>query len=102
MTKKHQGYQIIEPESLTSLLGNQAQAAVAVAVLEWVIDRIKIQSPKLFEEIEVEVIPVSYYGTYPAIGIRYNHDEMDDIGHMILTAIDFFVEHASFLDFLSF
>jgi hypothetical protein len=74
------GYQIVEPTSLATLLGNPSQAGVAVAVLAWTIDRLKAQSPQLFDEVEIEVIPVEYYGVYPAIGIHYKREAPIDLG----------------------
>lgn len=97
---KH-GYQIIEPPSLSTLLGSPSQAAVEVAVLTWVIHSIKLHSAQLFDEVSVEVIAVSYLGTYPAIGIRYKHDDPQDLGPAISDTIDDFVRHASFNDFAS-
>lgn len=100
--KMQKGYQIIEPTSLGTLLANPSQAAVAVAVLAWTIDRIKTQFPQLFDEVEVEVIPVTYQGTYPAIGIHYKNEGTNDVGPMLSNAIDAFVSHISFSDFMSF
>jgi hypothetical protein len=96
------GYQIVEPTSLYLLISNPSQTAVAVAILEWTIDRIKAQSPELFEGVEVKVIPATYIGTYPAVGVSYDHYNSNDIGSMLSAAIDAFVGRVSFSDFLSF
>jgi hypothetical protein len=96
------GYQIVEPTSLGLLIGNPSQAAVAVAILVWTIDRIKAQSPELFDGVEVKVIPATYLGTYPAIGVSYDHYITNDVGSMLAVAIDAFVGRVSFSDFLSF
>lgn len=100
--KMQQGYQIIEPTSLVPLLGNQSQAPFAVAVLEWTIDRLRIQSPALFDEVSVEVIPVSYLGVYPAIGIRYKRESANDLEPIISDGINAIIERLSFSNFLSF
>jgi hypothetical protein len=97
-----QGYQIIEPSSLARLLVNQSQADIAVAVLNWVIDRLKSGSPQLLDEVSLEVIAVSYLGAYPTIGIIYNNEESRDLSQDISDAIDVIVGGVPFSDFLSF
>ena len=97
-----QGYQIIEPSSLERLLVNTSQADIAVAILNWVVARVKSGSPQLFDEVSLEVIAVSYLGVYPAIGIRHNNEESRDLGQELCDAIDAIVERMPFGDFLSF
>lgn len=98
----NQGYQIIEPSSLERLLGNHTQAALVVAVLEWVIKRLKIRSPQLFDSVNIEVILVSYLGDYPAIGICYKNEDTQDLGPLIEDEIDILVGSLPFSDFISF
>jgi hypothetical protein len=100
--KAEKGYEIVEPASLATLLGNPLQASVAVAVLEWAIARIKAQAPHLLDGVDVEIIPVTYMGTYPAIGLRYRKESTDSISPILSNAIDEFVRSISFDDFLSF
>lgn len=102
MKNMKNGYQIIEPNSLESLLGNPSHAAIAVAALEWAVDRLKLQSPHLFDDVTVEVVLVSYLGAYPAIGIRYKHEDAPDHGPAISDAIDAIVRQLPFSDFLAF
>lgn len=98
----NQGYQIIEPTSLEMLLGNPSQATLAVAILEWAIHRLETQFPQLSDEVRIEVIPVSYQGVYPAIGLRYKHDNTPDLGPSISNRVDTLVGELSVSDFISF
>lgn len=98
----HHGYQIVEPASLATLLGNQSQATLAVAMIEWAIHRLKTESPELFEEVTIDVLAVSYQGVYPAIGLRYRHDTTPDLGSRISEMIDAMIERLSVGDFISF
>lgn len=95
-------YQIVEPPSLEKLIGNPFQPVVGIAVLEWAIARLKTREPRLFEDIDVEVIAITYMGTYPGIGIHYKRENPDDVGPALSDAIDELIRGVSFTDFLSF
>ncbi len=60
------------------------------------------KSPELYKSVTIEVIAVTYHGTYPAIGVHYGLGDKRDLGAQISTSIDAIVEQASLKDFVSF
>ncbi len=96
------GYQIVEPPSLGTVIAIPSQQPLAVAVLTWVIDRAKSQFEYLSDELSVEVICVTFVGSYPAVGVRYLQENPQDRGPEISDAIDAVMRSMSVADFVSF
>ena len=51
------GYEIIEPDSLADLLSNPLQVDIAMAVLSWVVERIRTEMPSLLGGRRSESFP---------------------------------------------
>ena len=102
MMKEQRGYQIIEPTCLARLLANSMQAPMAVAVLEWMINKIKTELPQLLEIVDIEVVAVTYFGSYPAIGLHYKNENARDCGAIVSNFIETSTKELPFNEFLAF
>jgi hypothetical protein len=96
------GYQIVEPDSLSDLIGNPFQASLAVALLEWIASRFRSDFPELSKKVSLNVIPVAYQGVYPAFGVKYNSAYIEDLSEEIEAAIDTVIENCAVSQMLPF
>lgn len=94
MTK---GYQVIYPDELAELKDD----ILCVAVLHWLVDRLKIEHGVLLSGIEISVIKVNYHGNYPAIGLHYG-EQRDNREAEILAAISALLKAATVIDLIKF
>ena len=93
--KSNEGYQIVEPDSLTKLISNPSQVALTLALMEWITVRFTSDFPHLSGKVWLEVIPVTYQGTYPAFGVKYKSEDLADLGEDIEAAVESLVEKCS-------
>lgn len=96
------GYQVVEPSTLNAILPRKAHRGIAVAILKWAVSELIAQYGDRLDNIEVEVIPVTYLGTYPAVGIRYQNDPIEDRGAEIESAINQIVLNRPVTDLVNF
>lgn len=96
------GYQVIEPSSIGKFISNSTHASFAVAILGWAIEKLKSEEASLIEGLRIQVIAVSYMGTYPAVGVHYGNPTAKDRGIDIETAINRIVIEGSISEFLEF
>lgn len=102
MMKSVKGYQIFEPELLNELVTNTFQHAFAVAILNWLCVLVRLELKEHLQHIEVEVIVVTYMGSYPAIGIHYKTDGYQDMKPIIEKLCDRFLKERSALELAQF
>lgn len=74
------GYQIVEPSILDPLVVEPRWQGLAAALLESVAVEI---SAALEGHVRVEVIVVTYHGSYPALGLRYADPTGADVGPLV-------------------
>ena len=65
------GYQVIEPTAVERWLGIVHNREFVVALLHWLVQKIRPVLSEERPELFLEVIAVTYYGTYPALGLRF-------------------------------
>jgi hypothetical protein len=82
------GYQIIEPTELNQLVRSPIHHELAVAIMYWLIPKVLSKIGGERENVELEVIRVSYQGTYPALGVHYKHRDHLDLGPLIESTVD--------------
>jgi len=59
------GYQVVELDCLNEMISNDMSISIMYFLLE------NIRNNRLFENVDLEIIKVTYLGSYPAIGIHY-------------------------------
>ncbi|MES2645038.1 MAG: hypothetical protein V4850_36465 [Myxococcota bacterium] len=99
----NRGFQIVEPEGLSKILGTPEDFPITVALLHWLIEQLKLELGAMLDSLELEVIWVEYLGAYPALGIRYL-EEREDAAPLIESTIDRLLRErpvASFVDHLA-
>jgi hypothetical protein len=89
------GYQILEPNSLSGLIANPSQAALALALMDWLSIQFASAFPLLSNKVTLDVIPVTYQGTYPAFGVKYKSEDSEDLSKDIEAAIESLIEKSS-------
>ncbi len=94
------GYQIIELESVDSLIQNSNSLEIQVAILLLLIDKIRGLLPKEIEEISL--IKVEYLGAYPAIGLKYSTQDSIDLEPFIVERCEHFMGLLSIRNLLDF
>ena len=65
------GYQVIEPVAVERWLPVVRHRESVVALLHWLVSRIRPVLARERPDLRLEGIPVTYMGTYPALGIRF-------------------------------
>ena len=65
------GYQVIEPVAVERWLPVVCHREFVVALLHWLVSGIRPVLARERPDLWLEVIPVTYVGTYPALGIRF-------------------------------
>jgi len=86
------GYQILEPNSLSKLIANRSQAALALALMEWISIQFTSDFPLLSSKVTLDVIPVTYQGTYPSFGVKYQSEDSEDLSEAIEAAVESLIE----------
>jgi len=81
-------YQVIEPSQLVGLFGDPKHFEFAVAIFHWLINELNADPEIQSQNIEIEVIRVTYHGSYPALGIHYKNKTHGDIGPKIVSSIE--------------
>jgi hypothetical protein len=94
----NKGYQVVEPKALDRLIANSLQRDFAVATLSWLCQIIRLELAEHLQFIDVEVICVTYMGSYPAIGIHYKTEGYQNMGPIIESIIDRFLKERSALE----
>jgi hypothetical protein len=72
-------YQVISPDDLGYLVCRRELHRFAVVALYWLIKRLRVELADDLKSVELEIIRVTYYGSYPALGVHYIRDEGSDI-----------------------
>lgn len=67
-------YQVIEIEEIDALACQPQHFVFAVAIYHWLIPQITLEMGDRLKGLALEVIPVTYMGSYPAIGVRTAED----------------------------
>jgi len=98
MTK---GYQIIEVPELNGLVENPNNHQIAISILSWLIPRIRQTLARQLADIEIEVIPVKYQGSYPAIGLHYTKEMEYDAGPDLLKAASNLLRTVPIIDYIT-
>ncbi|MCE9545214.1 MAG: hypothetical protein K8T25_06820 [Planctomycetia bacterium] len=93
------GYQIIEPKSLQSLISNPLHFEFAVAILHWLIPKIYSTVGTPLSGVIIEIICVEYLGSYPAIGIKYENEAPSNVGPLVESAIDTLLHERPVIEF---
>lgn len=96
------GYQIVEPKSLSDLLVRSEHEEFSIAVCAWLIDRLRTNLAAELMELRLDVIWVTYMGSYPAIGIQYLKEDASNVGPRIESEIEGILASASLVDFIQF
>lgn len=91
-------YQVIEVEQLEDLLSNPEYYEYRVAVLYWLIKQIMSMHSEDLRHVEVEIIRVTYFGSYPCIGIYYKDQIEPDVGPLVESAIDQLLKEKPVID----
>ena len=91
-------YQIIEPNKLVGLFGNPKHFEFAVAIFHWLICELRTDGAIQNQNVEIEVIRVTYQGSYPALGIHYKDKIHEDIGPQVITSIEKLLREKPVLD----
>jgi hypothetical protein len=65
------GHQVIEPVAVERWLAGVRHREFVVAPLHWLVSRIRPVLTRERPDLWLEVIPVTYLSTYPALGIRF-------------------------------
>jgi hypothetical protein len=81
-------YQIIEPSQLAGLFGNPKHFEFAVAIFYWLIRELNADPEIQSRNIEIEVIRVTYHGSYPALGIYYKDKTHEDVGSLVTASVE--------------
>jgi hypothetical protein len=94
------GYQLIEPNSISSLnlLGDRYE----VAMLHWIVSILRLDFSKKNILIKIDVIVANYQGSYPCIGIHYSDESIPSIESEIESKINEIIDKGSISDFLNF
>ncbi len=83
------GYQIIEPTELNQLARSPIHHELAVAIMYWLIPQVLCKIGGDRENVELEVIRVSYQGTYSGrLGVHYKHRDHMDLGPLIESTVN--------------
>lgn len=90
-------YQLIEPDCFVDLLGRPGDWSIALAVLTFVVRRLKDTEPELCEYVELEIVKVTHLGSYPAIGAFYKRKDID-LESRIQTAIGTLLESTTAME----
>lgn len=93
-------YQIIEPPLLDGMIVAPEQDVTVVALLLWVRDLLR--ADEAFKDVEIDVIPVTYHGTYPAIGIHYLNNNTPDQSQSVHKKITEILERTTMAQFLQY
>jgi hypothetical protein len=81
------GFQVIEPTELNGLVRRQENHVFAIAALNWLLAEIKSTIGDRLTAVEIEVIRVAYFGSYPALGIHYKNENDIDVGPLIESTV---------------
>ncbi len=95
-------YQIVEPEILEQWLRVGQNQEILVALLSWIVKRLRVDFEKPYPGVSIDVIRVEYAGAYPAIGVHYPDDLTVDLAVPIQAAINRLLSNASLIDFLKY
>jgi hypothetical protein len=91
------GYTVIEPRSLNDLIVLPKHRVFAVAIVSWVIYELSTELKEFLAEAdtELEVICVTYMGSYPAIGAHSPSSSDVDVRTVVEEAVDRLLSSAS-------
>jgi hypothetical protein len=96
------GYQIIEPRVLDPLLARPTNHAFALLILSWLCERLPQELSEHAQQVEFEVIGVSYMGSYPALGLHYKEPNPPDLGPLVEATVDRLLRDKPVLDLVKF
>jgi hypothetical protein len=104
------GYQVIEPTAVERWLPIVRNREFVVALLHWIVQQIRPVLMQERPELFLEVMAVTYYGTYPALGLRFadGHDgdnrtyEGEDLEPRIQQMVTDLMATARLSDFMDF
>ena len=95
------GYQQLDPLELAPILRRPNDFLLAVALLSWIVSKINDRFPELLDGIELSVIKITEFGSYPSIGAHYTFAN-DDREEELLKAMSSVINSCSLLDFVVF
>jgi len=98
----NKGYQIIEPACLGELMTLNGSVDVAVALLSWLVEILRIDLEDRLNGAQIELIRAEYHGAYPAIGVHYPRTDAEDLGPVVETTIAELTGRRSIADFAAF
>lgn len=96
------GYEIFEPEIIGEWFSVIKNQSVLVALLTWIIDKIRISLIAQNQNLILELIKVEYHGCYPAIGIKVNETTPDNFIDVLEIFTREILHRTSVYDFLEF
>lgn len=88
------GYQQLDPLELDAILRRPNDLVLAVALLSWIVSRIQDRFPEVLDGIELNVIKITEFGSYPSIGAHYS-SATEDREEELLNAMSTVINHAS-------
>lgn len=94
---------LIDDSRLNRLSGDRRNREVEIALLFWVIDRLKVELEAELRGKELVVVPCNYMGAYPAIGLHYGTSPPEaDLEPKVVEAIDRLLDGATVGDFVAY
>lgn len=83
------GYQVIEQYSFAQKIYDaKIPGEVLPGILAWIVCRLRAEESLRRLPVEIDLIPVTYYGTYPAIGVHYKEEGIEDCETIINNLVD--------------
>jgi hypothetical protein len=84
------GYQVIEPDMLSSVSACEKHLDLAVAIYRWLIPLLYDELAKELTHVEIDIIAVCHHGGpgFPAIGLHYKEDNPRDLGPIVEATIE--------------
>jgi hypothetical protein len=94
------GYQIIELFALDQLVKRTERHEFLVLVLNWLIQQINAVAGDRLRHVEIEVITVTYFGSYPALGVHYKGGDKTDAGPLVESIADELLREKPVIDLI--
>jgi hypothetical protein len=93
-------YQVVESPLLDGYMTTSLQCEIVVAILHWLIKEIKSSLAEQLEHVELDVIRITYLGSYPAIGICYRDASRGDVGPLVESSISQLLNEKQVINFI--
>lgn len=97
-------YQLIEHDYfLTELVIEKIPDEVTITIMLWFVHLLQNDEYIKTKPVEISVIPVSYTGKYPCIGIHYLEEPINDLSSEVLNRIETYslnMNFSSYYDYI--